>query len=385
MHESTVSRVTNEKYVQTPRGVLPLKFFFSSGLSTTGGEDVSARGIKDTIQKLVENEDPKSPLTDQAIVAILMDQGVNIARRTVAKYRDQLGVFVGPYAKARMTLEPDARGQRPEARGAESRVTSHESPRKTPVDVERVDRSVSPGPSTSPSSFPRRTRRKTCRASSSSPRRNSAPARSATKSSVIDDGSVDSTWKVLESLRASYPFLRLVRHRTRRGIADALRTGFHHSRGAVLVFYPADLQFLPEDIPRLVAPIVAGEADMVTGFKQGKYEKAFVSRVYNGLSRALFGIRVKDLNSVKAYRREVMEHIPVRPDWHRYLIVLAAAQGFSVRRFRSRCIRATPENPSSACRAFRSACSTCCPSGSSSGSRPSRCSSSACSAPSWCS
>ena len=93
MHESTVSRVTNEKFVQTPRGVLPLKFFFSSGLSTTGGEDVSARGIKDQIQKLVEGEDPRNPLTDQAIVAILSDQGVNIARRTVAKYRDQLGVL----------------------------------------------------------------------------------------------------------------------------------------------------------------------------------------------------------------------------------------------------------------------------------------------------
>ncbi len=93
MHESTVSRVTNEKFVQTPRGVLPLKFFFSSGLSTTGGEDVSARGIKDQIQKLVEGEDPRDPLTDQAIVNILRDQGVNIARRTVAKYRDQLGVL----------------------------------------------------------------------------------------------------------------------------------------------------------------------------------------------------------------------------------------------------------------------------------------------------
>jgi glycosyltransferase involved in cell wall biosynthesis len=147
---------------------------------------------------------------------------------------------------------------------------------------------------------------------------------------VIDDGSSDSTWSVLESLRSTYPFLRIVRHRTRRGIADALRTGYHYARGGVLVFYPADLQFLPEDIPRLVAPIMAGDADMVTGFKQGTYEKAFVSRVYNGLSRALFGIRVKDLNSVKAYRREVMEHIPVRPDWHRYLIVLAAAQGFTV-------------------------------------------------------
>jgi RNA polymerase sigma-54 factor len=93
MHESTVSRVTNEKFVQTPRGVLPLKFFFSSGLSTTAGEDVSARGIKAQIQKLVADEDPKHPLTDQAIVNILKEGGVQIARRTVAKYRDQLGVL----------------------------------------------------------------------------------------------------------------------------------------------------------------------------------------------------------------------------------------------------------------------------------------------------
>ncbi len=93
MHESTVSRVTNEKYAQTPRGVLPLKFFFSSGLSTVDGEDVSARGIKDTISKLVNDEDPKNPLTDQAIVEILERDGVQIARRTVAKYREQLGVL----------------------------------------------------------------------------------------------------------------------------------------------------------------------------------------------------------------------------------------------------------------------------------------------------
>jgi RNA polymerase sigma-54 factor len=93
MHESTVSRVTNEKFVQTPRGVLPLKFFFSSGLSTTSGEDVSARGIKAKIQKLVSDEQPKRPLTDQAIVNILKDEGIQIARRTVAKYRDQLGIL----------------------------------------------------------------------------------------------------------------------------------------------------------------------------------------------------------------------------------------------------------------------------------------------------
>ena len=147
---------------------------------------------------------------------------------------------------------------------------------------------------------------------------------------VVDDGSVDGTWNVLQQLMTRYAFLRAVRHRSRRGIAEALRTGYLAARGNVLVFYPADLQFKPEDIPRLVAPILADEADMVTGFKEGKYEKALVSGVYNRLSRTLFHVPVKDLNSVKAYRREIMDALPVRPDWHRYMIVIAAAQGFSV-------------------------------------------------------
>ena len=93
MHESTVSRVTNEKFAQTPRGVLPLKYFFSSALKSTDGEDVSARGIRATIEKLVAEEDPQGPLTDQALVELLERDGVKIARRTVAKYRDQLGVL----------------------------------------------------------------------------------------------------------------------------------------------------------------------------------------------------------------------------------------------------------------------------------------------------
>jgi len=147
---------------------------------------------------------------------------------------------------------------------------------------------------------------------------------------VIDDGSGDATWSVLEGLVKQYSFLRLARHRARRGIADSLRTGYLESRGGVLVFYPADLQFKPEDIPRLVAPILDGQSDMVTGFKQGEYNKAFVSGVYNRLSRALFHVPVKDLNSVKAYRREIMDALPVRPDWHRYMVVIAAAEGFTV-------------------------------------------------------
>ena len=147
---------------------------------------------------------------------------------------------------------------------------------------------------------------------------------------VVDDGSVDSTPAAIAELRQLYPFLRSVQHRVRRGIAEALRSGYLASRGRVLVFYPADLQYRPEDIPRLVAPVLAGESDMVTGYKQGHYDKAFVSRVYNGLSRRLFNVPVRDLNSVKAYRREVMASLPVRPDWHRYMIAIAAAEGFSV-------------------------------------------------------
>ncbi|HUU28602.1 MAG TPA: RNA polymerase factor sigma-54 [archaeon] len=93
MHESTISRVTNDKYCQTPRGVFQLKFFFSVGLASDKGEDVSARGIKDTIAKMIENEESSKPLTDQEIVARLKKEGIQIARRTVAKYRDQLSIL----------------------------------------------------------------------------------------------------------------------------------------------------------------------------------------------------------------------------------------------------------------------------------------------------
>ena len=93
MHESTVSRVTNEKFVQTPRGVLPLKFFFSSALSTSSGEDASARSIRAKLEKMIGEEDSGKPLTDQQIVHKFQEQGIKIARRTVAKYRDQLGIL----------------------------------------------------------------------------------------------------------------------------------------------------------------------------------------------------------------------------------------------------------------------------------------------------
>src|SRR5204862_7082212 len=93
MNESTVSRVTKETYVQTSRASPPLKFYFSSGLSTTTGEDASARAIRAQIQKMVADEAPRNPLTDKQIVEMFAQKGVKIARRTVAKYRDQLSIL----------------------------------------------------------------------------------------------------------------------------------------------------------------------------------------------------------------------------------------------------------------------------------------------------
>jgi glycosyltransferase involved in cell wall biosynthesis len=145
---------------------------------------------------------------------------------------------------------------------------------------------------------------------------------------IVNDGSRDASDRILRELERQYPFLRVVSHRRQRGIADSLRSAGDVARGDIFVFYPADLQYLPEDIPGLVAPVLEGRADIVTGTKQGKYEKAFVSNIYNTLCRWLFGVRVTDLNSVKAYRREVMAGVPLRPDWHRYMVVIAAADGY---------------------------------------------------------
>ena len=91
MHESTVSRVTTNKYIHTPQGVFELKYFFTTGIKS-GNKEVSSSSVKDTIRLLIQEEDKSKPLSDQKIVAILEEQNVQIARRTVAKYREALGI-----------------------------------------------------------------------------------------------------------------------------------------------------------------------------------------------------------------------------------------------------------------------------------------------------
>ena len=145
----------------------------------------------------------------------------------------------------------------------------------------------------------------------------------------VDDGSTDETVSRLKEASLKYDFVRYVIHSRNRGLTAALQTGFDLAKGDIFVFYPADLQYKPEDIPSLVEPVIDG-ADICTGWKQGKYNKKLVSLVYNWISRTLFRLNVHDLNSVKAFRRQIVENIFLRRDWHRYLIVLAAEEGYRI-------------------------------------------------------
>jgi RNA polymerase sigma-54 factor len=93
MHESTVSRVTTNKYVHTPQGIFELKYFFNSGIARTNGDDLASEAVKLKIKQIISGEDPKHPHSDQKIVELLGDQNIEIARRTVAKYREQLRIL----------------------------------------------------------------------------------------------------------------------------------------------------------------------------------------------------------------------------------------------------------------------------------------------------
>jgi glycosyltransferase involved in cell wall biosynthesis len=152
----------------------------------------------------------------------------------------------------------------------------------------------------------------------------------------VDDGSTDGTWERVQEARASHPGLRAFRHRRNFGLSEALNTGFRNIHGRYVIFLPADLQSDPaEDIPKMLAELQR-DCDVVVGWRIGRREgKVFVSWVYNSLSRLLFGIDAHDLNWIKGFRREVIDTIHLRSDWHRYVVVLAAGRGFRVREIRT--------------------------------------------------
>ena len=146
---------------------------------------------------------------------------------------------------------------------------------------------------------------------------------------IVDDGSTDGTAEKARELAGSWKPLKVVAHRRNFGKTEALITGADATDAEYLILFDADLQHSTEEIPRYLAKLEEGY-DIVTGRKLGKYEKRGVSGIYNWLNRRLFKVPVSDLNSMKGFRRAVLDEVHLRHDWHRFFVVLAYARGFSI-------------------------------------------------------
>lgn len=147
---------------------------------------------------------------------------------------------------------------------------------------------------------------------------------------LVDDGSTDRTLIRAKEGQLHYPWLRVYSHRYNRGLTTALMTGFSKATGKIFCYYPADLQYHADEIPRMISRIDSG-VDIVTGWKKGGYGlKSIGSFIYNLLSRLLFRIKVHDLNSIKAFKKEVTGCFTYRRGWHRYIVVMAAQHGYTV-------------------------------------------------------
>lgn len=147
---------------------------------------------------------------------------------------------------------------------------------------------------------------------------------------LVDDGSGDGTAEAAEEAAAQAGLgggAVVLRHRANLGKTEAMLTAAEAARGEYLVLFDADLQHSTEEIPRFAAKLDEG-FDLVAGRKVGRYEKRFTSSIYNRLARAIFKVPVRDLNSMKAFRAEVLTGLRLRNDWHRYFVVLAHARGY---------------------------------------------------------
>ncbi len=146
---------------------------------------------------------------------------------------------------------------------------------------------------------------------------------------IVDDGSSDNTGKRARTLSRRFGFVKVVSYSGNKGKTYAVFQGTEISSGEYIVIFDADLQFDPEDIPDMVAKLDRG-ADLVAGYKVGKYQKPIISGVYNLLGKMLFHVPVRDMNALKAMTRQVLEEIPFPPDWHRYIVAWAYKNGFKI-------------------------------------------------------
>jgi glycosyltransferase involved in cell wall biosynthesis len=150
---------------------------------------------------------------------------------------------------------------------------------------------------------------------------------------VVNDGSTDSTAAILADLRTRYPALHVFTQRRSQGMTAALQRMFSASRGDIVILIPADMEADPLlDVPALVRHLTQHNLDVVAGWRQGRRDgKVAASLVYNFVMRTLAGVPVHDGNWIKALRREVIESLPpLRSDWHRFLLMIAAQHGFRI-------------------------------------------------------
>jgi len=146
---------------------------------------------------------------------------------------------------------------------------------------------------------------------------------------LVDDGSTDGTYEAALRESARLPRVRVLRHRRNLGKTEAMVTGAEAATLEYIILFDADLQHSPEEFPRFLTKLEEGW-DIVAGRKVGQYEKRAVSSIYNRLSNRLFDVPARDLNSMKAFRRQILDEVPLRHDWHRFFIVLAYARGYTV-------------------------------------------------------
>ena len=150
----------------------------------------------------------------------------------------------------------------------------------------------------------------------------------------IDDGSTDSSWKIITELHAKHPQTRGIRFLKNYGKSQALHAGFSLASGDVVITMDADLQDSPDEIPELYKRICEGKLDLISGWKKKRYDsilfKNIPSKLFNWAARRSSGIYLHDFNcGLKAYRKEVIKNIEVYGEMHRYIPVLAAQQGFT--------------------------------------------------------
>jgi glycosyltransferase involved in cell wall biosynthesis len=149
---------------------------------------------------------------------------------------------------------------------------------------------------------------------------------------MIDDGSKDKSWSVIQQLSAANPSIKGIKFRKNYGKSAALQVGFTEAQGDVVITMDADLQDSPDEVPELYRMITADGFDLVSGWKQKRFDpitKTIPTKIYNGTTRMLTGIQLHDMNcGLKAYRNEVVKSVEVYGEMHRYIPILARKAGF---------------------------------------------------------